>query len=99
MVLTTPEEGMMTSKDIPISSLITMEDAIQCCRHIDGDVALFAAALDIPDGSLQEIRSNFKQTQAQALQMIKTWMTSTGGNRDMLISILRGSGFGTAAEV
>ena len=76
-----------------------MEDVLQCCRHIEGDVALLAAALDIPDESFQEIQSKFKQTQGQALQMIKTWMTSTGGDRVVLISILRGSRFGKAAEV
>ena len=85
-----------TSKDaLPI----TMEDALKCCRHIEGDVALLAPALDIPDESLQKIQSKFKQTQGQALQMIQTWMTSTGGDRVVLISILRGSGFGKAAEV
>ena len=97
----TPERGTVTSykdtsKDVPP---ITMEDAIQCCYHIEGGVALLAAPLGIPDDSLRDIQSKFKQAEDQALQMILIWMNSTGGNRYVLIRILRGSGFVKAAEV
>ena len=90
----------MTSKDTPQCPPTTKDATMeQCCCHIKGDVTLLAGALGISDESLKDIQSKFKQTQDQALQMIKMWMAFTGGNTDVLVSILRRSGFGKAAEV
>ena len=70
-----------------------------CSHYIDGDVTMLAAALDIPDEDMSDIKSKYKKVPAQALQMLKKWWSSGTHARQELIEILQSAEFEKAAHM
>ena len=68
-------------------------------RHIFGDLTQLAAALDISDEEVAIIKSKFKNTRGQALQMLKKWQSSGTHSKQELVETLRGNGFIRAANM
>ena len=70
-----------------------------CSRHIDGDLTLLAAALDISDDEVATIKSKYKNTRGQALQMLIQWQSSGTHTKQELTKILQNTGFKRAADM
>ena len=70
-----------------------------CSRYIDGDLRLLAAALDISDEEVATIKSKFKNTRGQVLQMLKKWLSSGIHSKQELVETLWGNGFIRAANM
>ena len=79
--------------------LLSVSQITLCSRHIDGDLTLLAAVLDIGDEEVATIKSKFKNTRAQALQMLKKWQSSGTHTKQELIEILQDTGFKRAANM
>jgi len=72
---------------------------VACSRYIEGDLSLLAAALDISHKDMKTIRSRFKTTQGQALQILKKWQSSGTHTKHELAEILQGAGFPQAPNM
>ena len=71
---------------------------IACSCHIEGDLSLLAAVLDIGDEDMTTIKSKFKTPQGQAYHMLQKWQLSGTHTKHELAEILQGAGFPQAAE-
>ena len=71
---------------------------VACSRHIEGDLSLLAAVLDIGDEDMKTIKSKFKTAQGQAYHMLQKWQSSGTHTTHELAEILQGAGFPQAAE-
>ena len=71
---------------------------IACSRHIEGDLSLLAAVLDIGDEDMKAIKSKFKKTQGRAYHMLQKWQSSGTHTKHELAEILQRAGFPQAAE-
>lgn len=79
--------------------LLSVSQITHCSRHIDGDLTLLAAVLDISDEEVATIKSRFKNTRGQALQMLKKWQSSGTHTKQELTEILQDTGFKRAADM
>lgn len=79
-------------------NLVSLGDIVACSHYIDGDLSLLAAALDIPDEQLETLKSKYKRTQSQVIQMLKIWKLSGTRTKQELTEILQGVGFSQAAQ-
>ena len=71
---------------------------VACSRCIDGDLSLLAAALDIPDEEMADIKSKYKTVNGQALQMLKRWQSTGTHTKQELAKILQNGDFLQAAQ-
>ena len=79
--------------------LLSVSQIILCSRHIDGDLTLLAAVLDISDEEVATIKSKFKNTRSQVVQMLKKWQASGTHTKQELTEILHDTGFKRAASM
>lgn len=80
---------------------LSLDDMIACCRGIDGNLNVLAAALNIPNEEVKIIKSKFKaaQTSYQAFHVLKKWQSSGTHTKQELAEILQGAGFPQAAHM
>ena len=71
---------------------------VACSRHIEGDLSLLAAVLDISSKDVKAIKSKFKKTQGQAYHMLQKWQSSGTHTKHELAEILQHAGFPQAAK-
>ena len=70
---------------------------VTCSRCINGDLSLLAATLDIPD-EMALIKSKYKTTNGQALQMLKKWQSTGAPTKQELADILHNVDFPQTAQ-
>ena len=77
---------------------IELSDIVCCSRHMEGNLSLLASAMDMTDEDMDQLKSKYKSTPGQALQLLKIWQKNIGGSRLELTKLLSGAGFSLAAE-
>ena len=87
-----------TSVSMHFSRLIELSDIVCCSRHMEGNLSLLASAMDMTDEDMEQLKTKYKSTPGQALQLLKIWQKNIGGSRLELSKLLSGAGFSRAAE-
>ena len=77
---------------------LSLGHLVTCSRCINGDLSLLAATLDIPDEEMALIKSKYKTTNGQALQMLKRWQSTGAHTKQELVDILHNVDFPQAAQ-
>ena len=77
---------------------LSLGHIVTCSRCINGDLSLLAATLDIPDEEMADVKSKYKTTNGQALQMLKKWQSTGTHTKQELTEILQNVDFPQAAQ-
>lgn len=67
----------------------TLADLVRCSKLITTDLSLLASAVDVPDQDMEALKQQFSSTTAQALQLLKVWQRTIGGNRHDLYELIQ----------